>query len=72
MELYKSLTKDIAVLLCDDPEAELDFTHRGLMIESVRELPIQCFITGNDSATWTASQDDLKFHVNHGALEIIS
>ncbi|MCB1756058.1 MAG: DNA replication/repair protein RecF [Gammaproteobacteria bacterium] len=71
LDLYKTLTGDVAVLLCDDPEAELDEFHQNLLIEAIRGLKIQCFITGNKQDTWKTGQNDAMFHVELGKVKRI-
>ncbi len=70
IELLRQSTKNTAVLLCDDPEAELDSQHRNIIIDSVKDLDVQCFLTGNSKSTWdaTISKCDKVFHVERGEL----
>ncbi len=66
--LYKQLTGDCAVLLCDDPDSELDLDHRLIFISAIRELDLQCFMTGNSKKAWQLNDQDSLFHVNHGII----
>ena len=71
IELYQMLTGQIAVLLCDDPEAELDKLHRKILIDSVRRFDVQCFISGNSRETWPVQGLDKMFHVEQGQIKLV-
>ena len=71
IELYQMLTQQVAVLLCDDPEAELDNPHRKILIDSVRDFGVQCFISGNAKNTWSVQGLDRMFHVEHGQINVV-
>ncbi len=72
MELYKMIVDDQAVLLCDDPAAELDSMHLQLVIELVKSSRIQCFLTGNNTRGWELEKDDRMFHVERGRIQTVT
>lgn len=72
IELNKEKTTELPVLLCDDPEAELDHKHRNLFLEAIRGFNIQTFVTGNDSGTWLAAGSDKKYQIVNGKLNLLS
>lgn len=71
IDLHREKTSEFPVLLCDDPEAELDKHHRTLLLDGIRQFGIQTFITGNDRATWASESVDRKFHVEEGQISTI-
>lgn len=70
IELHREKTSEFPVLLCDDPEAELDEHHRDLLLKGIRQFGLQTFITGNDSTTWLAENTDKKFSVEKGVTAV--
>ncbi len=68
IELHREKTSEFPVLLCDDPEAELDHKHRKLLLDAIRLFGIQTFITGNDENVWQTLKGDNKFRVVEGEL----
>jgi DNA replication and repair protein RecF len=69
IELYNLKNSSPAVILCDDPEAELDGTHKKLFFQSLRTLGGQCYITGNEPKTLASKESDALFHVKHGKVQ---
>jgi DNA replication and repair protein RecF len=61
---------DVAVLLVDDPAAELDATNLERLLQVVRELPAQLFITALDGTQGALDslRSGRRFHVEHGEL----
>lgn len=68
LALYHRERGERAVLLLDDPESELDHVHRERLLHAIREMRLQCFITGNASDTWPREAEDRMFHVEHGTV----
>ena len=69
LELLRDMTGNTAILLCDDPEAELDASHREILIDSIRHLGVQCFITGIQKNLWNLTENDRMFHVEQGHIQ---
>lgn len=64
----KQLTS--TVLLIDDLSSELDWHHQNTVINTLRSLPVQCFISStNEELTGLIEQKKEKmFHVKHGVI----
>lgn len=62
----KQLTN--TVLLIDDLSSELDWHHQQTVIDVLRDLPVQCFIssTNNDLTRLVSGENDKLFHVKQG------
>ena len=58
------------ILLIDDIAAELDVIHRNLLLERIRALNIQVFLTATDSLKDVPDHlIQKRFHVEHGKVE---
>lgn len=64
----KQLTS--TVLLIDDLSSELDWHHQNTVIETLRILPVQCFIssTNEQLTALLSAENEKKFHVKHGVI----
>ena len=58
LSLYRNLAHQHACLLCDDPAAELDSMHQSLLIDAIRQIGVQAFLTGVDFADTALKQGD--------------
>ena len=58
-----------AVLLIDDPAAELDANSLEKLLNYARTVPAQRFITALDSSLIPPCEDSTLFHVEHGKVE---
>lgn len=58
------------ILLLDDLSSELDWQHQRRVLETLRTLPVQTFITStnNELAELVVSEKDKVFHVEHGKI----
>lgn len=72
IDLHRELTSEFPVLLCDDPESELDDKHQQLFLKAIRHFGIQTFITGNSKNTWQAQPEDIKFEVERGCVSVFN
>jgi DNA replication and repair protein RecF len=68
--LFSERTGRRCVLLIDDLAAELDDLHRGRLLEVLRTMDIQIFITAvrRDAVDLAAWPDSRLFHVEHGRV----
>lgn len=59
-----------SVLLIDDLSSELDWHHQNTVIETLRTLPVQAFIssTNDDLSQLLKADNEKKFHVKHGVI----
>lgn len=64
----KQLTS--TVLLIDDLSSELDWHHQNTVIETLRTLPVQCFISSTNAqlSELITAENEKKFHVEHGVI----
>jgi len=71
MSLLKALSGKSSLVLLDDLPAELDASHRRLLLSLLHDLDNQVFITATDRLDLDCSSwKDLKvFHVEHGEIE---
>ncbi len=69
MHLFDAEREDHAVLLVDDPAAELDRNSLGRLFEVIGEVPAQRFITGLEADQMPQSGPHAMFHVEQGAIE---
>jgi DNA replication and repair protein RecF len=64
--------KDVknTVLLIDDLSSELDWNHQKTVIDTLRNLPVQSFITStnNELASLIKTEKEKVFHVKHGEM----
>ena len=58
-----------AVLLMDDPGAELDKHSLTRLLEYARAIPAQRFITALEQTLIVTNDDAAVFHVEHGNVE---
>jgi len=56
------------LLLLDDPAAELDQQHLGLLIEAVRRPKVQLFVTSLSDSVVMLDKPGLKLRIEEGAL----
>ena len=69
---YTEFSKKSCVLLYDDLAAELDASHRNLILDALSSMNIQLFLTSIeehqiDLSSWTVKK---VFHVEHGKLNL--
>ncbi len=59
-----------SVLLIDDLSSELDWNHQKTVIETLRNLPVQAFIssTNDELSGLLLPKNEKKFHVKHGVI----
>lgn len=69
MHLFNAERQDSAVLLLDDPAAELDRHSLERLFGVIADVPAQRFITGLDEAQMPAQQDFGMFHVEQGKIQ---
>jgi len=62
------LWKGRGILLVDDPAAELDAARLGALVDYIRELPFQVFLTGVDRQVLPGLEDARVFHVEQGEV----
>lgn len=68
MQVVQAMTGRRGVLLLDDPAAELDRRRVALLIDAVRRMDTQLFVTALDLDTLPRDLDARLFHVEHGEL----
>lgn len=58
------------LLLIDDLSSELDWHHQNTVLSTLRNLPVQCFITSTNEALseLIAGQNEKEFHVKQGVI----
>jgi DNA replication and repair protein RecF len=68
---FTSTTENQCVLLYDDLAAELDATHRKLILSVLSSMNIQLFLTAieKDQLDLSAWREIKMFHVEHGCVE---
>ena len=71
---FTSATGNRCVLLYDDLAAELDATHRKLILSVLSSMNVQLFLTAieKEQVDLSAWQDIRMFHVEHGQVEQVS
>lgn len=59
-----------SILLIDDLSSELDWQHQKTVIQTLRTLPVQAFISSTNTqlADLITVETDKKFHVKHGEI----
>ena len=67
-ELMKDQTAAAPLLLIDDISAELDISNAQKVLDYLRNLEPQMFVTALDFSRHEASSDTRVFHVEHGSL----
>jgi DNA replication and repair protein RecF len=68
LQLQETLHPGCGVLLLDDPAAELDGNRLGRLLDVVRGLPSQLFVTSLRLELDSLGQPGAMFHVEHGAV----
>ncbi|MCX4192416.1 DNA replication/repair protein RecF [Methylophaga sp. OBS1] len=70
MILADTTQRENTLLLIDDLSSELDWHHQQTVVKTLRELPVQSFIssTNRDLETLISDENDKKFHVEHGMI----
>lgn len=65
---HKNLSNSL--LLIDDLSSELDWGHQNTVMEALRTLPVQAFISTTNDALQSllSAKNDKTFHVKHGAI----
>tara|TARA_R100001039_G_scaffold39217_1_gene45468 strand:+ start:88282 stop:89382 length:1101 start_codon:yes stop_codon:yes gene_type:complete len=58
------------ILLLDDLSSELDWQHQKTVMETLRSLPVQTFITSTNTelASLISNEKEKVFHVEHGEI----
>ncbi|MFK8031746.1 MAG: DNA replication/repair protein RecF [Gammaproteobacteria bacterium] len=69
LALFEQSQGKPAVLLIDDPAAELDSHSLGRLLEYARDIPAQRFITALEQRLVATNSDARVFHVEHGKVE---
>jgi DNA replication and repair protein RecF len=68
LTLQEARSPGRSALLLDDPAAELDMDHLGRLLEVVRELPVQLFVTSLRPDLPGLGAPGGLFHVEHGRV----
>ena len=65
-----ALGSPTAALIVDDPSAELDAEHLQGLLDVIRELPGQLFVTALDPSlrAFQCLPEARRFHVEHGQI----
>lgn len=71
VKLFSELKQQPCVVLLDDLAAELDSGHQQKVLQALRQLSAQVFITAIDSESISVGNGDspMMFHVEHGQVE---
>lgn len=69
LELFGRKPSVRPLLLLDDPAAELDHRHLGLLIDVVRRLDVQLFVTSLSESVEVLGKPGLKLRIEHGILQ---
>lgn len=70
LALFEQERSKPAVLLMDDPAAELDTHSLGRLLEYARTIPAQRFITALEPKLVKTADDAAVFHVEHGKVSL--
>lgn len=62
---------DWPIIALDDLASELDQAHQARLLDTLLRTGAQLFITGTEPPASTAARGGTRFHVEHGALEIV-
>ncbi len=70
MILSEQKHRENTLLLIDDLSSELDWHHQKTVVNTLRELPVQSFIssTNTELAELIDGQNEKRFHVEHGVI----
>lgn len=71
ISLLQEMNQHKSILLIDDISSELDLQHQYAVIDCIKSLQIQCFISSTNPALSSAIKDDdndLMFHVERGEI----
>ncbi|MTI63014.1 DNA replication/repair protein RecF [Methylophaga sp.] len=70
MILAEQQQRKNTLLLIDDLSSELDWHHQKTVINTLRELPVQSFIssTNRDLLSLISQENEKRFHVEHGII----
>lgn len=70
LEFFRAETGEYPVLLLDDVMSELDYMRRGLLIKTIQEKGIQCFITTTEdlNGSWEINTTVKRFTIKQGIL----
>lgn len=70
LRYFRERTRKACILLIDDIAAELDPLHRNLLLELVRALDVQVFMTATDALEGVpGGLVQKRFHVEHGKVK---
>ena len=70
--LMQQINKQQSVLLIDDLSSELDREHQVSVLQAIKKLKVQTFITTTNtelSARLVKEENDIMFHVERGVIE---
>jgi len=68
----QQINKQQSVLLIDDLSSELDREHQVSVLQAIKKLKVQTFITTTNtelSARLVKEENDIMFHVERGVIE---
>lgn len=70
MILAEQKQRTNTLLLIDDLSSELDWHHQKTVVKTLRELPVQSFIssTNIELEALISQEDEKRFHVEHGII----
>lgn len=73
-EHHAAVRREWPVIALDDLASELDRNHQGRVLERLLDSRAQVFITGTEppSALAALARDVTRFHVEHGAIGLVS
>ena len=71
MHLYHAERQETAVLLLDDPAAELDDSSLERLFQVIANVPAQRFITALEQRRQLPSTDCRLFHVEQGQIQMM-
>lgn len=69
--LVAEVREQTAVLLLDEPGADLDRQHLDLLLSEVAAAPVQSFVTSLDPAGVSLPEGARTFHVEHGTVRAL-
>ena len=68
LHLFSKLSDSQPIMLCDDLSAELDDEHRMHVLQSLKQLGLQTFITGNNTLEIPTGSEQTVSHIADGKI----
>jgi DNA replication and repair protein RecF len=69
--LVAGAREDRVILLVDEPEADLDRTHTGRLVTSLRAAPVQLVVAAIERSDLLGKLGGAMFHVEHGEVKAL-